>query len=556
MRFTIFLAAVLTALSPSVGAQQPATPPATMTVDQIVARVVEAERALIVRMRTLKPIVEVYLQTLEPHPRLGTVPVKDEYVLGQFDWNYAQGVPSLRRLTPDGGGRPQMVQWLTRSSNPQRADGFASMTVPDWRVLNDQRYDYRFLRREFLGEVRCLVFELRPKGNPLDGFSGRIWVDDRDFAIVRFNGITRRVSGTPLSGKKYWFNVDSWRVNVAPGQWLPAYVYSEQAGDDPREEPKLKSQMRLWGYELKSERPAQELTTIEIDAPLVNDTAPPPHLSPTVSQRLWEQQAEENVIERMTNAGLLAPPGDLDTVLETVVRNLQITNQLPVDPPIRARVMVTSPLESVTIGRTIVLSRGLIDVLPDESSLAMMLAHELAHITLGHKVIDTKFAFADKLMVPDDELLATVRHVRDAREEAEADAKVVEYLKNSPYADRLGEAGLFMRVIAENARRLRHLIQPHIGGDRGTGPAAPVRLGELVQQAPSLAPEKLDQIAALPLGARVSLDPWSSRVELLRTPTVPLTSAREKSSLAVTPLVPYLRYVDAAPAATAPGQRQ
>ena len=45
------------------------------------------------------------------------------------------------------------------------------------------------MRREFLGEVRCLVFDVTPKPKTDTGrFAGRIWVEDQDFHIVRFNG--------------------------------------------------------------------------------------------------------------------------------------------------------------------------------------------------------------------------------------------------------------------------------------------------------------------------------------------------------------------------------
>lgn len=480
-RFFIALIVAITAAASNTVAQQPAPASGTMTIEELADRVFKAEAGLTVRMRAFKPIVEVYVQHVEPHAQLGTVPIRDEYFLGQFEWSDAEG-PTMKRLTPEKGTRQQMSEWLARPFGGQlKPNGFTAMTVPDWRLLNGKRYEFRFLRREFLGEVRCLVFDVQPRGNPQDGFTGRLWVEDRDFNIVRFNGITRGMPGTK-------FNVDSWRVNVFPGLWLPAYVYAEQANDDTREGPKVKSQVRLWGYDLKSVTPPQEFTTIQIDEPTIRDSsAQPQQFSPTLSQRMWEQQAEENVIERLSKAGLMAPPGEVDKVLETVVRNLQITNNLAIEPPIRARVLLSSPLESMTVGHTIVLSRGLIDVLPDESSLAMMLAHELTHIALGHRVIDTKFAFADKLMVPDDELLATVLYNGD-------------------------------------------------GGQMG-------RLTELVQKAPSLSPERLDQVAALALGARVVVDPWSGKIELLRAATVPLASAREKASL-LTPLVSYLRYAE------------
>ncbi len=246
--------------------------------------------------------------------------------------------------------------------------------------------------------------------------------------------------------------MDSWRVNVRPGVWLPAYVYSDE---EPQRQPEAVEDGRgsrvrsgCGGYELKSADSLQEFTAIQIDAPTVrDDTDQARQLSPVQSQRRWELQAEENVLSRLTQAGLLAPAGEVDKVLETVVNNLEVTNHLTLDAEVHCRVLLTSPLESFTVGHTIVLSRGLIDVLPDEASLAMMRAHELAHMALGHPVIDTKFAFADRLMVADGELLGTVRFRHDAREELAADAKVIELLKNSPYKDKLANAGLFLRAI-------------------------------------------------------------------------------------------------------------
>ena len=129
----------------------------------------------------------------------------------------------------------------------------------------------------------------------------------------------------------------------------------------------------------------------------------------------------------------------------------------------RARVLLTSPLESFTVGHTLVLSRGFIDVLPDEASLAMALAHELSHVVLGHRLIDTKFAFADRMMIGDAELLATIAMHREESEEAAADAKVVEMLDRSPYKDKLASAGLFLRIVAERSKLLPELIQPHVG---------------------------------------------------------------------------------------------
>ncbi len=518
-----------------------------VTLDVVVDRINKAESALTARMRAYHPIAEIYIQTLAPDPKLGTVPTHDDYFLGQFDGREG---PSLTPLSAREGSfhpagflsRPLSAQYLP--------NGFASTTVPDWRLLDAQRYEYTFVRREFVGEARTLVFDVRPRGDSADGFTGRIWVEDRDYNIVRFNGISRNVDHnlTGFFRKKISFHVDSWRVNVMPGLWLPAYVYCEETdlSDKPAfpRMPRIKAQVRLWGYQIKGAPSPSEFSTIVIDEPTVQDSADQPRqLSPVQSQRRWEQQAEDNVIDRLSRAGLLSPRGRVDDILETVINNLLVTNNVTLEQPLKARVLLTQPLESFTVGHTIVISRGLIDVLPDEASLAMVLGHELSHVVLGHQLIDTKFAFADRLMVQDGELLKTLRFRHPSAEESAADAKVLELLGRSPYKDKLSDAGLFLRAVAANAKALTNLIQPHMGDFivEGGQPLAPI-----ISKAPELAPERLDQIAALPLGARLVVDPWTDKVELLRAASVPLASAREKVPLAITPLMPYIRYAEAA----------
>jgi hypothetical protein len=347
-----------------------------------------------------------------------------------------------------------------------------------------------------------------------------------------------------FNDKRLSFHMDGWRVNVMPGVWLPSYIYSEETDLSDAASPRAKgfrSQVRIWGYEAQAAINAQQLTAIHINEAVVDDTDTSIQLSPVMSQRRWEQEAEANVIERLEKIGLLAPAGEVDRVLETVLNNLVVTNKLALERPLHCRVLLTSPLESFTIGHTIVLSRGLIDVLPDEASLATMLAHELAHVDLGHPLIDTKFAFADRLMVSDADLLQALQFHRTPREETAADERVIELLKTSPYQDKLAGAGLFLKTIAQSARQLPNLIQPHIGDHVADGGQIK-RFASLVAEAPVLAPTSLEQISALSLGARIVVEPWNDRLVLDKSPAVPLASIREKMPLAVTPLMPYIRY--------------
>jgi len=535
----------LIVLSAAPRAQQPPAG-AAISMDAFVDRLAKAESTLTTRMEAYHPLVEVYLQHLAPDPTVATVPTRDDYFLGQFD-----GKERLN-LSPLSTGRG----WFRAAGLMNRPfgfeyvpSGFAATTVPDRRVLDRDRYEFRFVRREFLDEVRTLVIEVQPKGDDRDGFKGRIWVEDRDFTIVRFNGISREVdkSLSRFFRRTLSFHVDSWRVNVRPGVWLPAYVYFEETDfDDYKttrpQTPAIRGQMRLWGYELKDANAQSAFTTIEIGASVQDNSEQARQVSPVLSQRRWEVQAENNILERLSTAGLLAPPGPVDGVLETVLNNLQITNDLSFDPPLRARVLLTTALESFIVGRTVVVSRGLVDVLPDEASLAMVLGHELAHVALGHLLVDTKFAFADRLIIPDADVVSTLRFTHTPEEEAAADAKVLELLGRSPYQDKLATAGLFLRAVTAQAHALPNLIQPHFGdyirGEEQT-------LMPLVEKSPPLEPGRLDQMAALPLGARVLMDPWSSRLDLNRAPAVPLYWAREKLQLAITPMSPYLRYSDA-----------
>ena len=67
--------------------------------------------------------------------------------------------------------------------------GFSWMVYADRNDFDREHYDFRYVRREFLGDVRCLVFDVTPKKGSGNGrFLGRIWVEDQDYNIVRLNG--------------------------------------------------------------------------------------------------------------------------------------------------------------------------------------------------------------------------------------------------------------------------------------------------------------------------------------------------------------------------------
>jgi hypothetical protein len=530
----------------SVGELPQASPePQPVTMDQVVDRVIEREHGLIKFLSNRTPVVETYLQNLRPDTQLGAIPSEDHYFLGRMDMGATVDRQDYLK-DEDRSMQSRLLGGFHKLFTVQyQPMGFAWMVYADRSDFDRAHYDFHFVRREFVSDIRCLVFDVMPKKTAGRGrFLGRIWVEDHAFNIVRLNG-----TYSPERSNAYFFHMDSWRLNLTPGYWVPAFIYSEEGDFSAGAKNKIafKAQTRIWGYDLKREAKDDELTQIRVDS--VKDESPTAQdASPLQAQREWERQAEDNVIDRLTNGGLVAPEGDVDHILQTVVNNLIVTNNLDLERPVRVRVLLTTPLETFSVGNTIVISRGLVDVLPDEASLAAVLAHELAHIVLGHN-LGSKYAFNDRMLFSDDTTYSNLGFKHIPEEEAAADKKAIELLNNSPYAAKLGNVGLFLKELQNRAHALNALLTTHLGNPLGENGNI-TRLAALETKGPALDNTKLDQIAALPLGGRVKVNPWNDTAEMIKAAPVAINSARDKMPFEVTPFYPRLVRWSASPAGT------
>ena len=503
--------------------------------DQVVDRIISTEQTEMNSLKPFTPLVETYIQNLRGDNNLGAVPAGDKYFLGRAVLAKGVDLDPLTDGTDSGGAKKRMFGGLGTMfslSMEYLPQGFLQMIYIDENGFDKQHYKFDYVRREFLGEVRTLVFDVTPLAKSGKGrFSGRIWVEDQDFHIVRFNGAYNGSSRT-----NYYFHFDSWRVNTGPNLWLPAFIYSEESDLNFALSKRLsfKAQTRLWGYNLGHSAQEQELSKILIESqtPVKDQTTTANDINPVTAQRNWDRQAEDNVVDRLERLGLLAPEGEVDKVLETVVNNLEVTNNLDVQPEVHCRVLLTGTLEMFSIGHTIVLSRGLLDVLPDEASLATMIAQELADIIVTKPSTD-QWGFNDTTNVTTTEALSRFSFKDSPSQVQMASDKALELLKNSPYKDKLGSAGLFLKQLDAQSKNLPALINPRLGNKVALS-------ASLSNTAGNFDPKKIDQIAALPIGARLKLDPWSDHVELVKAKPIPLLSAREKMPFEVTPFMPFL----------------
>ncbi|PYT39604.1 MAG: hypothetical protein DMG45_19395 [Acidobacteria bacterium] len=526
---------ILLTMPIAAAAQQPTT------VSEVVDKVVRQEQAEVQLLRQYSPLVETYIQNRRADKQVGAVPDGDKYFLGRAELAKDVELEPLELEHSAGIKHKVLGGWSSFFSTEFLPRGFLQMIFLDMNGFDRQHYKIEYVRREFLGEVRCLVFDVDPLPKSGKGrFVGRIWVEDQDFHIVRFNGA---YGGSSMTS--HYFNFDSWRVNTGKDQWLPAFVYCEQGSVRDAQTRRMgfkafRAQTRLWGYNIGNVQGEQELSKILVEgANPVNDQSEAANdYSPFQAERAWARQAEENITERLERQGLIAPRGEVDKVLETVINNLEVTNNLDIQPEVHCRVLMTSTLESFSIGHTIVLSRGLIDVLPDEASLAAILAHELGHVVLGHHM-DTQFAFFDSLRFKEKETFWHFDFARTPEEEEAAKQKGNELLSNSPYKEQSIPAKLFLQALTSRAKEIPNLISPHLGDSVSTSLTV---VASAFSAQPSSAEPKPppNGIAALPLGGRIKVDPWNDHLRMLKSKPAGTLAESERMPFEVTPVLLYL----------------
>jgi hypothetical protein len=515
----------------------------------LVERAIGREKVLIRNIKQRTPLVETYIQNTKPDVKLYEVPVEDQYTLSRVDFgkSFVDKTYNPRARAEEKHGKLGFfkgslgaITGLTKALGLERftysATGFMQMMFLDPTGFDNQHYVFSFVRREFLGSVRTWVFDVHPKVAGMGRFYGRIWIEDVDGNVVRFNGTY--TGPTSEDSSKYYFHFDSWRMNVQPGIWLPVAIYVEETNRIEGESKTvgLKAQTHFWGYSLKLPTRDSENVSVKVDD-AVDKSEDSQDVGPLQATRAWVTQAENNVIDRLVEAGLVAPldPGGYENkVLDQIVVNLVVPNNLAFTDQLHTRVLLSTTVETTTVGNTILISKGLIDSLPNEESIASVIAMELAHIAMGHH-IDTRYAFNDRLMFPDESTFQRIDMYHSDHDNAEAAKKAMEYLQNSMYKDKLPSAGLYYAQLVEREKVLKALNQPKLGDSLLKADGTPW-MADLQRMAPRINWDDLAQTAALPLGSWIKTDPWDDKVHMLNAKRYAPMNARDKMPFEVTPI--------------------
>jgi len=503
------------------------------TQDPLILRMAANENAMLARIGKQAPLVETYLQVVG---RNGEIPITDRYYLHRIDLGSA-----IRETMYDQPERQRSKlsnAWKFVSMSVRRApisfnsSGFVEMLSPDIHGFNPGKFKFEFLHNEFIGNVKTAVYDVRPA--KLGYFCGRFWIEEHG-NLVRFTGT---FAGNGSESHPRYLHFDSWRLNVKPEIWLPAAVYVEE----PVPGGIVHGQIRIWGYGLDARlHDPMSSVTVSVDN-AVDRSGDGTDMDPLASLQAWKDLAASNILDKLERAGILAPHSSFDSVLDQIVVNLSVPNDLAFREPVHCRILLTTPIEATTVGNTILISKGLIETLPNEESIASVVAFELAHV-IQSNTVNTRYSFADRTMFPDRKVSRDLYLAHSGKEDEKAAEVAVGLLKKSMYGDKLGSVGLYYQQMVQGIGKLNGLYRPETGDSLISPAGKPWLLAQLAEKSPRLEPGNPHQLAALPLGSNLVVDPWSGEVRLNDAPRAMPQSAADKRPFEVVPVYFRLRAV-------------
>jgi hypothetical protein len=167
-------------------------------------------------------------------------------------------------------------------------------------------------------------------------------------------------------------------------------------------------------------------------------------------------------------------------------------------------VLLTSPAEIFSIEDTVFVSRGLLNLVPNQSVLAALIAREIARIVPG----DSPAQQGTQVTPLKAEPTAESSKVRIQHSgQADANERMLLLLKNTQYVSAADELESFFASLVLYSRRVPHLMKPLFGGSL----LEQARMQSGVSQP---LPAQLDTSKAqkLELQGEYGIDSWASQI--------------------------------------------
>lgn len=194
-------------------------PPPTLSVDEMIHKIADREA--------------YFKEARGNYTYTQSIMIKDFGPSGEEGGEY--------RLTSDIVFTPEGKRFENVTSAPPPSLQFIELTPEDMADFKDiqpflltpeelPKYDIKYVAHEPVDQLTTYVFEVTPK-QIVKGktyFQGRIWVDDKDFSIVKTDG--KAMHGLKVKkgqDTQQFARFVTYRENVAADLWFPTYTHSD-----------------------------------------------------------------------------------------------------------------------------------------------------------------------------------------------------------------------------------------------------------------------------------------------------------------------------------------
>jgi TonB family protein len=132
----------------------------------------------------------------------------------------------------DMGNRFEKISFFPMSSMPEITqediDDLGGVEPFALEPSKIDRYNIRYAGKEKIDELNLFIFDVSPKVMPNPKtkerlFSGRIWVEDQDYQIVKTKG-----KGVPETKTNKFPTVETYREHIDGRYWFPTYSYADE----------------------------------------------------------------------------------------------------------------------------------------------------------------------------------------------------------------------------------------------------------------------------------------------------------------------------------------